>query len=56
MSWSEATAYDISWDRKAITREAEKTVRRMSAAALRTTPPQRTKALPTPERPLPEPA
>lgn len=36
VSWGEATAYDISADRKAIAREAEKSVRRMTAAALRT--------------------
>ena len=32
-------AYDMSADRKAIAREAEKSVRRMTAAALRTAPP-----------------
>ena len=39
VSWGEAIAYDISADRKAIAREAEKSVRRMTAAALRATPP-----------------
>ena len=38
VSWGETTAYDMSADRKAITREAEKAVRRMTAAALRTEP------------------
>jgi 1-acyl-sn-glycerol-3-phosphate acyltransferase len=35
VSWGEATAYDMSADRKAIARDAEKSVRRMTAAALR---------------------
>jgi 1-acyl-sn-glycerol-3-phosphate acyltransferase len=39
VSWGEATAYDISADRKAIAREAEKSVRRMTAAALRAASP-----------------
>ena len=38
VSWGEAIAYDMSADRKAITREAENAVRRMTAAALRTEP------------------
>jgi 1-acyl-sn-glycerol-3-phosphate acyltransferase len=38
VSWGEATAYDMSTDRKAITRDAEKSVRRMTAAALRVAP------------------
>jgi 1-acyl-sn-glycerol-3-phosphate acyltransferase len=38
VSWGEATAYDMSADRKAIARDAEKSVRRMTAAALRTPP------------------
>jgi 1-acyl-sn-glycerol-3-phosphate acyltransferase len=42
VSWGEATAHDMSADRKAIAREAEKSVRRMTAAALRTAPPVRT--------------
>src|SRR6266436_4300410 len=41
VSWGEATAYDISADRKAIARDAEKSVRRMTAAALRAAPPAR---------------
>ena len=35
VSWGEATAYDMSADRKAIARGAEQSVRRMTAAALR---------------------
>ncbi len=38
VSWGEATAYDMSADRKAIARDAEKSVRRMTAAALRAAP------------------
>jgi 1-acyl-sn-glycerol-3-phosphate acyltransferase len=49
VSWGEATAYDIRADRKAIARDAEKSVRRMTAAALRAAPPAS-------EQPLPEPA
>ena len=54
VSWGEATAYDISADRKAIARDAEKSVRRMTTAALRAAPPGR--AAPVHERPLPAPA
>lgn len=36
VSWGEAVAYDVTTDRKVITREAEKSVRRMTTAALRT--------------------
>lgn len=39
VSWGEAKAYDISTDRKAIARDAERSVRRMTAAALRAAPP-----------------
>ena len=39
VSWGEAIAYDMSADRKAIARDAEKSVRRMTAAALRAAPP-----------------
>lgn len=57
VSWGEATAYDIGADRKAITREAEKSVRRMTAAALRTAPVRTSSAsanhIP---QPLPKPA
>jgi lyso-ornithine lipid O-acyltransferase len=48
VSWGEATACDISADRKAIARDAEKSVRHMTTAALR--------AAPAREQPLPEPA
>ncbi|MGZ3329532.1 MAG: lyso-ornithine lipid O-acyltransferase [Xanthobacteraceae bacterium] len=52
VSWGEAIAYDMSADRKAIAREAEKSVRRMTAAALRAAPPvmpaASTHALPEP--------
>jgi len=50
VSWGEATAYDMSADRKAIARAAEKSVRRMTAAALRAAP-----ALQTPAAPIPGP-
>jgi 1-acyl-sn-glycerol-3-phosphate acyltransferase len=39
VSWGEAIAYDMRADRKAIAREAERSVRRMTAAALRAAPP-----------------
>ena len=54
VSWCEAVAYDMSADRKAIAREAEKSVRRMTAAALRAAP--LVTAAPVPDQPLPEPA
>jgi 1-acyl-sn-glycerol-3-phosphate acyltransferase len=54
VSWGEAKSYDMSADRKAITREAEKSVRRMTAAALRAAPPAQT--APGREQPWPEPA
>jgi 1-acyl-sn-glycerol-3-phosphate acyltransferase len=38
VSWGEAVACDISADRKAITRDAEQSVRRMTSAALRNPP------------------
>jgi 1-acyl-sn-glycerol-3-phosphate acyltransferase len=38
VSWGEATAYDLSADRKAIAHDAEQSVRRMTAAALRAAP------------------
>ena len=58
MSWGEATAYDMSADRKAIARGAERSVRRMTAAALRATPPAQPSAASVAERlePLPTPA
>jgi lyso-ornithine lipid O-acyltransferase len=56
VSWGEATAYDISADRKAIARDAEKSVRRMTAAALRAAPAVQTAAVPRPRQPHPRPA
>ena len=38
VSWGEAAAYDMRADRKAIARDAEHSVRRMTAAALRAAP------------------
>jgi 1-acyl-sn-glycerol-3-phosphate acyltransferase len=54
VSWGEAVAYDMRADRKAIARDAEKSVRRMTAAALRAAPPPT--AMPASEAPLPRPA
>jgi lyso-ornithine lipid O-acyltransferase len=58
VSWGEATAYDMSADRKAIARDAEKSVRRMTAAALRAAPAVQISAasLPGPRQPHPRPA
>jgi lyso-ornithine lipid O-acyltransferase len=58
VSWGEATAYDMSADRKAIARGAERSVRRMTTAALRATPPAQPSAASLRERldPLPNPA
>jgi lyso-ornithine lipid O-acyltransferase len=53
VSWGEAIAYDMSADRKAIAREAEQSVRRMTTAALRAAPPVMPAAA---EQALPEPA
>ena len=50
VSWGEAVAYDISADRKAIAREAETSVRRMTAAALRAASPAQTSAAPASAR------
>jgi 1-acyl-sn-glycerol-3-phosphate acyltransferase len=50
VSWGEPTAYDIKADRKAITRDAEKSVRRMTTAALRAAP---GRAAPAHQQPLP---
>ena len=55
VSWGEAVAYDMSADRKAIAREAEKSVRRMTATALRAAPPSRLTP-PASGQALPEPA
>ena len=49
VSWGEAIAYDINADRKAIARDAERSVRRMTSAALRAGPPRKAIALPAPE-------
>jgi 1-acyl-sn-glycerol-3-phosphate acyltransferase len=38
VSWGQAVAYDMTADRKAITRDAERSVRRMTSAALRKAP------------------
>jgi 1-acyl-sn-glycerol-3-phosphate acyltransferase len=56
VSWGEAVAYGVDADRKAITRDSEKSVRRMTAAALRATPATREISVPVPEPPLPRPA
>ena len=53
VSWGEAIAYDMRADRKAIAREAERSVRRMTAAALRDAPPVMPAAA---EQALPDPA
>jgi 1-acyl-sn-glycerol-3-phosphate acyltransferase len=57
VSWGEAVAYDMRADRKAIAREAEKSVRRMTAASLRAAP-GKSSAAPAsaPLLPLPKPA
>jgi hypothetical protein len=47
--------YELCADRKAIARDAEKSVRRMTTAALRAEPLPATSA-PAREQPLPEPA
>jgi lyso-ornithine lipid O-acyltransferase len=54
VSWGEAVAYDMGADRKAITRDAERSVRRMTAAALRAAPPGSATALQEPMHPVPE--
>ena len=53
VSWGEAVAYDMSADRKAIARDAERSVRRMTAAALRAALPVRTVSTPKPPHPRP---
>jgi 1-acyl-sn-glycerol-3-phosphate acyltransferase len=45
VSWGEAIAYDMSADRKAIARDAERSVRRMTAAALRSASPANASAI-----------
>ena len=56
VSWGEAIAYDMSADRKAITRDAETSVRRMTTAALRAAPPAPIAAVSGEMQSLPEPA
>ena len=57
VSWGEAVAYDMRADRKAIAREAEKSVRRMTAASLRAAPGQTSVATASARlSPLPKPA
>jgi len=57
VSWGEAVAYDMHADRKAIAREAEKSVRRMTAASLRAAPGQTSVASVSARlSPLPKPA
>lgn len=55
VSWGEAVAYDMRADRKAIARGAEQSVRRMTAAALRSAPQAKVSAAPASGRlqPLP---
>lgn len=48
VSWGEAIAYDATADRKVITREAEKSVRHMTTAALRTPSLQQPPTAPVP--------
>ncbi len=55
VSWGEANAYDMSADRKAIARDAEQSVRRMTAAALRSAPPALESPAPKQLQPLLEP-
>jgi 1-acyl-sn-glycerol-3-phosphate acyltransferase len=58
VTWGDAAACDITADRKQIARDAEKAVRRMTAAALRAGQPDQTPRAPAfiPSRPLPDPA
>ncbi|MET0220021.1 MAG: lysophospholipid acyltransferase family protein [Tardiphaga sp.] len=56
VSWGEAVAYDMSADRKTITRDAERAVRRMTSAALRAGPPKSGVAAPPPETAAVQPA
>jgi len=55
VSWGETVACDARADRKAIARDAEKSVRRMTAAALRAAPPLRATPAPTCEKLQPRP-
>jgi 1-acyl-sn-glycerol-3-phosphate acyltransferase len=54
VSWGEATAYDLSADRKAIARDAEQSVRRMTAAALRAAPVRGLSIVRQHPKPMPE--
>jgi lyso-ornithine lipid O-acyltransferase len=57
VSWGEATAYDMKADRKAIARDAERSVRRMTTAALRTARTAQAETTPSEQlQPQPEPA
>jgi lyso-ornithine lipid O-acyltransferase len=56
VSWGEATAYDMNTDRKRIARDAENSVRRMTATALRAAPHGCGVAAPEDEQPVPSPA
>lgn len=58
VTWGDATAYGMSADRKQIARDAEKCVRRMTAAALRASPESQPVApwASDPPQQLPEPA
>jgi 1-acyl-sn-glycerol-3-phosphate acyltransferase len=56
VTWGEATAYDITANRKIIARDAERAVRQMTSAALRAGPQRDTAALPAPETAANEPA
>lgn len=58
VSWGEAVAHDMRADRKAIARDAERSVRRMTAAALRAAPAVQpaTASAAAGSQPLPEPA
>jgi 1-acyl-sn-glycerol-3-phosphate acyltransferase len=55
VSWGEAVAYDMTADRKTITRDAERAVRQMTSAAHRAGPPKKTPALSAPAPTTPEP-
>ncbi|MDB5655368.1 MAG: lyso-ornithine lipid acyltransferase [Tardiphaga sp.] len=49
VTWGDAVAYDMTANRKTIARDAERSVRRMTSAALRAGPPGRPAALPAPD-------
>jgi 1-acyl-sn-glycerol-3-phosphate acyltransferase len=56
VTWGDAIAYDMSADRKTITRDAERAVRRMTSAALRAGPLRPGSAAPAPETAVVQPA